>query len=37
MRDLINRMLTPDALASFALLSGIILTVLAVIYGNGSY
>jgi hypothetical protein len=36
MRDLINRMLTPDALASFALLSGIILTVLVVVWGYSS-
>jgi hypothetical protein len=33
MRNLINRMLTPDALASFALLSGIILAVLVVVWG----
>ena len=37
MRDLLNRILTPDALASFALLSGFILTVLTVIFGYGSF
>jgi hypothetical protein len=37
MRHLINRMLTSDALVDLILLSGIILTVLAVIYGYGSY
>ena len=36
MRNLLNRMLTPDALASFALLSGIILTVLVVVWGYSS-
>ena len=37
MRHLLNRLLTLDALLDFALLSGIILTVLTVIYGYGSY
>jgi hypothetical protein len=36
MRNLLNRMLTPDALASFALLSGIILAVVIVIWGYSS-
>jgi hypothetical protein len=37
MRHLINRMLTSDALVDLILLSGIILTVLTVVYGFGSY
>ena len=36
MRDLINRMSSPEFWADFALLSGIILTVVIVVWGYSS-
>jgi len=34
MRDLLNRLSTPEFWADFSLISGIIITVLVVVYGH---